>query len=99
MTSHLVDAIFISIASKSFNAMSPVQQQKVRDAAQVAAKFNNENRIKDEKEIVDQFKAQGLKVVTPNVDEFRKVVQDKYLKSEYAGIWPKGLLERVNAVR
>ena len=29
MTSHLVDAIFISIASKSFNAMSPVQQQKV----------------------------------------------------------------------
>ena len=99
MTSHLVDAIFISIASKSFNAMSPVQQQKVRDAAQAAAKFNNENRIKDEKEIVDQFKAQGLKVVTPNVDEFRKVVQDKYLKSEYAGIWPKGLLERVNAVR
>ena len=99
MTSHLVDAIFISIASKSFNAMSPVQQQKVRDAAQAAAKFNNENRIKDEKEIVDQFKAQGLKVVTPNVDEFRKVVQEKYLKSEYAGIWPKGLLERINAVR
>ena len=99
MTSHLVDAIFISIASKSFNAMSPVQQQKVRDAAQAAAKFNNENRIKDEKEIVDQFKAQGLKVVTPNVDEFRKVVQEKYLKSADAGIWPKGLLEQVNAVR
>jgi len=99
MTSHLVDGIFLSIASKTLNAMTPAQQQKVRAAAQDAAKYNNENRIKDEKDVVEYFKSQGLKVVTPNVDEFRKVVQEKYLSSEYAGIWPKGLLERINAVR
>ena len=98
-TGHLVDAIFISYASKAFNALKPEQQQKVRDAAQAAAKYNNENRIRDEKAIVDEFKAAGLKVVTPNVDSFRSTVQDKYLKSEYANIWPKGLLERINAVR
>jgi hypothetical protein len=40
-----------------------------------------------------------MKIVTPNVDAFRKVVQDKYLKSEYANIWPKGLLEKINAVK
>jgi hypothetical protein len=40
-----------------------------------------------------------MKIVQPNVDEFRKVVQDKYLKSEYANIWPKGLLEKINAVK
>jgi len=99
MTSHLVDGIFLSIASKTLNAMTPAQQQKVKAAAQDAAKYNNENRIKDEKDVVEYFKSQGLKVVTPNVDEFRKVVQAKYLNSEYAGIWPKGLLERINAVR
>ena len=34
-----------------------------------------------------------------NVDAFRKDVQDKYLKSDYAKIWPKGLLEKINAVK
>ncbi len=99
MTSHLVDAIFLSYATKAFNALKPEQQQKIKAAAQDAAKYNNENRIKDEASIVDEFKAKGMKIVKPNVDEFRKVVQDKYLKSEYANIWPKGLLEKINAVK
>ena len=93
-----VAALRGDLASR-WHAMTPAQQQKVRAAAQDAARYNNENRIKDEKDVVEYFKAQGLKIVTPNVDEFRKVVQAKYLNSEYAGIWPKGLLERLNAVR
>ncbi len=99
MTNHLVDAIFLSYATKAFNALTPEQQQKIKAAAQDAAKYNNENRIKDEASIVDEFKAKGMKIVKPNVDECRKVVQDKYLRSEYANIWPKGLLEKINAVK
>ena len=45
------------------------------------------------------FKSQGLSVTTPDVDAFRKSVQASYLKSEYAKVWPKGLLERINATR
>jgi hypothetical protein len=33
------------------------------------------------------------------VEAFRKTVQSAYLKSEYAEKWPRGLLERINAVR
>ncbi len=99
LTSHLVDGIFLSFATKTFNALTPALQQKVRAAAQAAAKYNNENRIKDEADDVEQFKKQGLKIVTPDVAAFRKVVQDKYLQSDYAKIWPKGMLERINATR
>lgn len=99
LTSHLVDAIFLSYSSKAFNALTPAQQQKVKAAAQAAAKYNNENRIKDESEIVDSFKAQGMKIVTPDVAEFRKVVQEKYMKSDMAATWPKGLLQRINDVK
>ena len=99
MTGHLVDAIFLSYATKAFNALTPEQQKKVKAAAQDAARYNNENRIRDEKEVVEFFKQQGLKIVYPNVDEFRRVVQEKYLKSEYANIWPKGLLQRINDVK
>ncbi len=98
MTSHLVDAIFLSYGSKAFNALKPEQQQKIRLAAEAAARYNNANRIKDEAELIDFFKAQGLKIVTPDVSLFRKTVQEKYMKSEIAKSWPKGLLEKINAV-
>jgi tripartite ATP-independent transporter DctP family solute receptor len=99
MTGHLVDGIFLSIASKTWNGLTPAQKQKVRAAAQAAAQYNNENRIKEESQIVDFFKQQGLQVTTPDLDAFQKTVQAAYLNSEYAKVWPKGLLERINATK
>jgi TRAP-type transport system periplasmic protein len=99
LTSHLVDVIFISISTKVFNALKPEQQQKVRLAAEAAARYNNAGRIRDEAELIDFFKAQGLKVITPDVAAFRKAVQEKYLASEMAKQWPKGLLQRIVAVK
>ena len=99
MTSHLVDGIFISVASKAYGAMTPAQQQKLKAAAQDAAKYNNENRLKEEAEIVDFFKQQGLQVTTPDVEAFRKSVQAAYGASDMAKSWPKGLLERINATK
>lgn len=99
MTDHLVDGIFISIANKSWNALTPAQKQKVKAAAQAATAFNNENRLKEEAQLVDFFKQQGLQVTTPDVDAFRKAVQQAYAGSDYAKSWPKGVLERINATR
>lgn len=99
MTSHLVDGIFISISNKAWNTMSPAQKTKVKTAAQAAAAYNNENRLKEEGQLVDFFKKEGLQVTTPDVDAFRKTVQTTYLNSEYAKVWPKGLLERINATK
>ena len=99
LTSHLVDGIFIAIANKALESMTPVQRQKVKAAADAAAQFNNENRIKEEGQLVEFFKQQGLQVTTPDVDAFRKAVQTTYLNSDYAKAWPKGLLERINATK
>lgn len=99
MTSHLVDGIFIAIANKSLNAMTPAQQQKVRAAAQAASAYNNENRLKEEAQLVDFFKQQGLQVTVPNLEVFRKTVQTTYLNSDYAKVWPQGLLERINQIK
>jgi tripartite ATP-independent transporter DctP family solute receptor len=96
LTNHLVDGIFIAISDKSWKAMTPAQQQKVQAAADAAAAFNNDNRIKEEGQIVDFFKQQGLTVTTPDVDAFRKAVQAAYASSDIAKTWPPGLLERIN---
>ena len=99
MTSHLVDGIFIAISNKAWNAMSPTQKQKVKAAADAASAFNNENRIKEEGQLVEFFKKEGLQVTTPDVEAFRKSVQTTYQNSEYAKVWSKGLLERINATK
>ena len=99
LTNHLVDSIFIAIANKTWNALTPAQKQNVKAAAQAAAQFNNENRIKEEGQIVDFFKQQGLQVTTPDLEAFRKSVQDTYAKSDYAKVWPVGMLERINNTR
>ena len=99
LTNHLVDSLFIAIASKTWNGITAVQKQAVKTAAQAAATFNNDNRIKEEAQIVDFFKQQGLQVSTPDVEAFRKSVQDAYAKSDYAKVWTKGMLERINNTR
>lgn len=99
LTDHLVDGIFLSMSGKTWGKLSAEQQQKVLAAAQKARDYNNENRIKDEAELVKFFKEQGLEVYKPDVDAFRKRVQAEYLKSPFAKDWPAGIVDRVNAVK
>ena len=99
LTNHLVDSLYIAIANKTWNGLTAAQKQAVKAAAQAATSFNNDNRIKEEAQIIDFFKQQGLQVSTPDVEAFRKSVQDAYAKSDYAKVWPKGMLERINNTR
>ncbi len=99
LTAHLVDVLFIVVSNKLWLNLSTDQQTQLRHAAQAAAKYNNEHRIADEKQLVDYFRGQGLRVTTPDIAAFRKAVQTRYLQSDYARVWPKGLLERINATQ
>ena len=97
LTSHLVDGIFLSIANKTWSKLDDAQKTKVYQAARAAADFNNQNRIRDEQQLVEFFKSKGMQVTTPDVDAFRAQVQKMYLESEFAKDWPEGMLDRVNS--
>jgi len=99
LTGHLVDVLRLAMAGKTWKALSPADRASVKAAAAKAAKFNDENRQREEKELIEFFRAQGIAVTTPDVAAFRKTVQAAYLKSEYAEKWPRGLLERINTVK
>ena len=99
LTSHLVDVLQIAIAGKLWKSLPEADRTKLKSAAEKAAQYNDENRLREEKELIDSFRKQGIQVTTPDVDAFRKTVLDAYRKSDYAGMWPKGLLERVVAVK
>ena len=99
LTNHLVDGLFIAVANKTWNALSAAQKDKLTEAARAAAQFNNDNRIREEAQIVEFFRQQGLQVSIPDVEAFRQTVQAAYARSDYAKVWPAGLLDRINATR
>jgi TRAP-type transport system periplasmic protein len=99
LTGHLVDSLQLAIAGKTWSSVTAADRDAVKKAAAAAAKFNDDNRVREERELIEFFRAQGIAVTTPDVNAFRTTVQAAYLKSEYAEKWPRGLLERINAVK
>lgn len=98
LTNHLVDLNYLTISKKVFDRMSPAQQAAVQKAADDAAEFGRQRQLKLEDELVQFFKDKGLKVYTPDLNAFRAQVQKKYLESDLSKTWPKGLLEKINAL-
>jgi len=99
MTSHLVQPVFLTIAVPSWKKLSPDQQAKVKEAALAAASYNDTNRIKDEAGILDFFKAQGLKIVTPDLAPFRANMKQVFAASDMAKTWQPGFQEQIEAVK
>jgi TRAP-type transport system periplasmic protein len=98
LTSHLVDLNYLTVSKKVFDKMSPANQAKLQKAADDAAEFGRQKQLKLEEELVQFFKDKGLKVYEPDVNAFRSHVQKMYLESDLSKAWPKGLIEKINAL-
>lgn len=98
LTSHLVDGINVAVNDQTWKKLTNAEKDAMTKAAVASCDWNNERRIADEKRLIGFFKDKGLEVSTPDVEAFRKHVQDYYLKSDRAAAWPKGWVEKVNAL-
>jgi TRAP-type transport system periplasmic protein len=98
LTSHLVGFDLLSISKKVWDEMGAEKQAKVQAAADAAIDFSTEKHLAREQELVETFKAKGLKIYEPDVAAFRKHVQEKYLASDLATTWPAGMVEKINAI-
>jgi TRAP-type transport system periplasmic protein len=99
LTNHLVGYDVFSVSAKVWDAMTPAQQQDFQAKANKAIAVSTQKHLAQEKEMVDFFKSAGLEVYSPNVAAFREAAQKKYLASDLAKDWPKGMLEKINAVQ
>ena len=98
LTSHLVDLNYIAISKKVWNGLSAAQQKQMKTAADAAAESARKSQLKKEADLVAFLKNKGLKIYEPDVAAFRNRVQGMYVKSKFAKSWPKGLLEKINAL-
>ena len=98
LTSHVIGYDVMAITSKIWDALKPAQQAMFQAAAEKAVDDCTTKFQGQEKEVVDFFTAQGKKIYTPDVNAFRSHAQKMYLE-KYGKDWPKGALERINAVK
>jgi tripartite ATP-independent transporter DctP family solute receptor len=99
LTGHLADMNFLALSKKVWDSLTPAQQSQMQDAASDAMQVISINVEAQEALLEDFFRKEGLQVYTPNVDAFRSRAQKMYLESEFSKEWPKGVVERVNAIR
>ena len=98
LTGHLIANNLFAISLKKWASLTPTQQKTLQGAADKFADAITAQALKDESELVEFFKAQGLEIYTPDVAAFRKHVLDVYAKSKFAKDWAPGMLERINAM-
>ena len=98
LTKHVIAYDVMSIRSKIWDAMKPEQQAKFQAAADKMSDENIKRFDVQEAETLEYFKKEGKKVYTPDVDAFRTFAQKKYV-DKYGKDWPKGALERINAIK
>jgi TRAP-type C4-dicarboxylate transport system substrate-binding protein len=97
LTGHVMGYDVMSVSAKVWDAMSPAQQTSFQNAAEKAIDDYVTKFSAQEKEVLEFFKADGKKVYTPDLNAFRTYAQKKYVE-KYGNDWPKGALERINAL-
>jgi TRAP-type C4-dicarboxylate transport system substrate-binding protein len=100
LTGHLIGYDLLSVNLKTWNGMSAAKQKAFQSAVDKALAWSTAEHLKREAELADSFKKQhGLEINTPDVNAFRAHAQKVYLASDEAKDWPKGMLEKISALK
>ena len=98
LTKHVIAYDVMAIRSKIWDAMKPAQQAKFQAAADKMSDENIKRFDAQETETLEYFKKEGKKVYTPDVAAFRAFAQKRYVE-KYGKDWPKGAIEKINAIK
>jgi TRAP-type C4-dicarboxylate transport system substrate-binding protein len=99
LTSHLIGYDLLTVNLKTWNGMSPARQKSFQAAVDKALAWSTQEHLKREAQLADDFRKHGLEIYTPDVNAFRAHAQKVYLASDEAKEWPKGMLEKINALK
>jgi TRAP-type transport system periplasmic protein len=98
LTSHVIGYDVLSVSKKAWASLTAAQQAKIRDEADKIFDANAAKYDAQEKDAIEFFKKEGKQVYTPDQDAFRAFAQKKYV-DKYANDWPKGAIEKINAIK
>jgi len=98
LTSHLVGFDLLTVSSKVWSGMSADAQKRFQAAADAAIDASTKKHRTRETELLALFRSKGLQIYEPDQAAFRAHAQQKYLASDLAKDWPKGMVDKINAL-
>lgn len=98
LTNHVLGYDMLTFSKKAWDGLTSAQQAKVRAEADKAFDASAAKYDAQEKEAIEFFKKEGKQVYAPDQNAFRSFAQKKYL-DKYANEWPKGAIEKINAIK
>ncbi len=98
LTGHNVGFGLLLVNGDLFDKLTPEQQARMQAAADKAFAWSDAEYVKQEAELIEFFRGEGLDVYDPDVDAFRAYSNKKYLGSPLSADWPDGMLDKINAL-
>ena len=98
LTGHIITPRVIVVNEAFWKGLKPADQKIISDAVDAGITWQNAELIKQEKELVETFKAAGVNVVTVDVQAFRKPVVGAVV-AKFESKWGKGTYEKLQAIK
>ena len=98
LTGHNVGFGLLLVNADLFDKLTSEQQQRMQAAADKAFEWSDAEYVKQEAELIEYFRGEGLEVYEPDVEAFRAYSNEKYLESPLSADWPDGMLDKINAL-
>jgi TRAP-type transport system periplasmic protein len=99
LTSHLIGYDLLCMNLKAWNGLGAARQKSFKSAVDKALAWSTSEHLKREAELAEGFKKAGLDLYTPDLKAFRQHAQKVYLAADEAKDWPKGMLEKIGALK
>ncbi len=99
LTSHLIGYDLLCMNLKAWNGLGAAKQKSFQAAVDKALGWSTSEHLKREAELAEGFKKAGLELYTPDLQAFRAHAQKVYLAADEAKEWPKGMLEKIAALK
>jgi TRAP-type transport system periplasmic protein len=98
LTSHVIGYDMLAVSKRAWASLKPDQQAKLRAEADKIFDANAAKYDAQENEAIEFFKKEGKQVYAPDQNAFRAFAQKRYL-DKYGNDWPKGAIDRINAIK
>jgi TRAP-type C4-dicarboxylate transport system substrate-binding protein len=99
LTKHIIDVKLLSVTNKVWNAMTPQQQQWMRDAAQYAGAQGSKATYDQEAKLIATLQGLGVTFTNPDVNAFQQYSLKYYQDNGLTKTWDMDLYARVQALK
>ena len=98
LSGHIITPRLVVVNEAFWQGLKPDDRKIIADAVRAGIAWQDDELQKQERTLVDTFKAAGMTVITPDANAFRAPVLAKVPKM-FESKWGAGMFEKIQAIR